>query len=71
MDKPPDWRMIRPSEYNADTIQVLQFTSYHRPTNPLPADANAVDYFDQLCVGVDVVADGKDLSDVFVSETNQ
>jgi len=63
--------VIHPSEYNADTIQVGQFTSDHGPTNPLPADANPVDYFDQLCEGVDVVADGKDRFDVFVSETNR
>jgi len=26
LHKPPDWRVIHPSEYNADTIQVGQFT---------------------------------------------
>ena len=42
LDKPPDWRVLHSSEYNADTIQVGQFTSDHGPTNPLPADAHQI-----------------------------
>jgi len=71
LDKPPDWRVLHSSEYNADTIQVGQFTSDHGPTNPLPADAHPVHYFHQLCEGFHAVAGGKDLFDVFAFETNR